>query len=144
MDRATWRSVIRTLVILALLVLAGCTTLPHGAVTWHGHTDPRIKVQVASLSALPAQGWLVESERDQATGFISFAKWGPGNFRYRKQTYFQIKDKWEPDVIHIGRFETKNGSSEFCAVNPQHGGFQEGDTFVITNSYDYCARLARD
>lgn len=136
---------IRTLVILASLALGGCASLPHGAVTWRGHTDGRIKVQVASLSAaLPAQGWLVESERDQATGFVSFTKWGSGNFRYKKQAYFQVRDKWEPEVVYIGRFETKNGSSEFCAVNPEHGGFQEGDTVVITNSYDYCARLTRE
>jgi len=136
--------VIRTLVILASLALGGCASLPIGAVTWHGHTDGRIKAQVALFSAaLPPQGWLVESERNQATGFVSFTKWGSGSFRYKKQAYFQVKDEWEPEVVYIGRFETKDGFNEFCAVNPEHGGFQEGDTYVITNSYDYCARLTR-
>ncbi len=136
---------IRTLVILTSLTLGGCASLPHGAVTWRGHTDGQIKVQVASFSAtLPAQGWLVESERDKATGFVSFTKRGSGSFRYKEQAYFRVKDKWEPEVVYIGRFETKDGSSEFCAVSPEHGGFHEGDTFVITNSYDYCARLTRE
>lgn len=130
--------------ILALLAIGGCTSIPHGAVTWHGFTDGRIKVQVASFSAaLPSQGWLVESDRDKAIGFISFTKWGSGSFRYKKQAYFTVKDKWEPEAVYIGRFEAKDGLSEFCAVNPEHGWFEEGDTFVITNSYDYCARLTR-
>jgi len=137
--------VIRMSVILASLAFGGCASLPPGAVTWRGHADGRIKVQVASFSAvLPAQGWLVESERDQATGFVDFTKWGSGSFRYKKQAYFKVKDKWDPEIVYIGRFETKDGFSEFCAVNPEHGGFQEGDTFVITNSYDYCARLTRE
>ena len=135
---------VRTLAILASLVLGGCVSLPHGAVGWRGHTDARIKVQVTSFAAaLPTQGWLVESERDHATGFVSFTKLGSGSFRYKKQAYFQVREKWEPDVVYIGRFETKDGFSEFCAVNPEHGGFQEGDTIVITSSYDYCARLTR-
>lgn len=107
--------------------------------------EGRIKVRVASFSAaLPAQGWLVESALDQATGFVGFTKWDAGSFRYTKQAYFQVKDKWEPEVDYVGRFQTKDGSSEFGAVNPEHGGFREGDTFVITHAYDYCARLTRD
>ncbi len=134
---------IRASIILASVVLSGCVSLPTDAVTWRGHTDGQIKVQVSSSSALPAQGWLVESDQDQATGFVSFTKWGSGSFRYKKQAYFLVKDKWEPEVVYLGRLETREGSSEFCAINPEHGGLQEGDTIVITNSYDYCARLSR-
>jgi hypothetical protein len=118
--------------------------MPHGSAQWQGHAVGRIKAQVSSSSAtLPTQGWLIESQRDQAAGFVSYTKWGSAGFRYKKQAYFQVREKWEPDVVYLGRLETRDGSSELCVANPEHGGFQEGNTIVITKSYDYCVRLTR-
>jgi len=135
---------VRAVATLVLLTLGGCASMPHGSAKWRGHTAGRIKAQVTASSAtLPTQGWLVESQRDQATGFVSYIKWGSAGFRYKKQAYFQVRDKWEPDAVYLGRFETRDGSSELCVVNPEHGGFQESNTIVITNSYDYCVRLTR-
>lgn len=153
-DAAIWRessdwdfpetSVLRTLVILIALLVEGCASLSHDSAAWRGQTEGRIKVQVISFSAThPAEGWLVEADQGQAVGFIRFTKQGSGSFRYKKQAFFKVDDKWDPAIVYIGRFESKDGSIEFCAINPEHGGFHEGDTFIITNTYDYCARLVR-
>lgn len=130
-------------VFLSIAVLASCTSLPDEATTWRGHEEGRVKVQIRSLSPLPVKGWLAVSSREQATGVVGFTKWGSGGFRYKRRAYFQFRPKWEADVEYLGIVETDKGSSEFCTVNPEHGGFQEGDTFVITHAYDYCARLVR-
>lgn len=137
------RSVFRALALLTLLTLGACVSLPHDAVTWHGYTEGRIKVRLSLVSTLPVQGWLVESEPEQASGFISFTKWGSARFRYKKRAYFRLKDKWEAGADYLGRMETRDGSSEFCTANPEHGGYQEGNKFVTTTSYDYCAWLSR-
>lgn len=36
----------------------------------------------------------------------------------------------------------RDGVSELCVVNPVHGDFQEGASFVITHACDYCACFA--
>ncbi|MGH8037540.1 MAG: hypothetical protein ACREPD_07340 [Stenotrophomonas sp.] len=134
----------RAVIAIILLMLAGCASLPPDAVTWRGHAPGRVKAKVTLFSpALPAQGWLVESEPDQAAGYLSYTKWGPSGERYWAKAYFQVRQAWEPEAEYLGRFETKDGFSELCVGNPVHGGFQEGDTYVFTNAYDYCARLAR-
>ncbi|MGH8079101.1 MAG: hypothetical protein ACREP7_00910 [Lysobacter sp.] len=133
------------LVILTLLTLGGCVSLPQAETTqWRGHTKGRIKARIVySRSELPTEGWIVESQPEQASGWVAFTKWKASGFRVSKRSYFQVREKFEVDASRIGRFESKDGFNEFCAVNPEHGGYQEGDRIVITNSYDYCARLTR-
>lgn len=134
----------RAIIAIALLTLAGCASLSHGAVTWRGHTPGRINAKIVSYwPGMPTQGWLVASERDHATGHLSYTKWGQGGYRYRTGDYFQIRQQWDPAETHLGHLETKDGLGELCVVNPVHGGFQEGATFVITNAYDYCVRLGK-
>ena len=134
----------RTLSILATILLCGCVSLPQGGTKWQGYTAGRIKALVISSSnSPPSKGWLVESNRAQADGYFSYTKWGNGDFRYSKRAYFKVVSKWSPDDHYLGLFQDRNGSIEFCVVNPEHGGYQEGNTFVFTYPYDYCAPLVR-
>ncbi|NCT67034.1 MAG: hypothetical protein GXC76_05235 [Rhodanobacteraceae bacterium] len=130
--------------ILLSLSLAGCASFPHGATDWHGKTAGRIEARVAySQAALPTNGWLVETTRERATGFVSFTK-RKDSYRYKKRAYFYVSDKCEPETHYLGIFQTKDGSTEFCTVNPEHGVSVEGNTVTITHSYDYCVRLDRE
>jgi len=90
--------------------------------------------------SLPAKAWLVESEREGASGLVAYTKWGTGGYRYRHRAYFTLEVTWRPGVDHIGILK----GAEFCTVNPEHGGYEDGDSFVITKTYDYCAGLVRD
>lgn len=135
---------VRAINAVVLLMLTGCASLPQDAVTWRGHTPGRVKAQVVSYSpGIPTQGWLVESEPDHAAGHLKYTKWGQGGYRYRAHAYFQILQQWDPAETYLGRLETRDGVSELCVINPVHGGFVEGTSFVITHVYDYCARLVR-
>jgi hypothetical protein len=135
----------RSISILAAVLLCGCASLPQGGVKWHAYTAGRIKAFVISSSkSPPGKGWLVESARAQADGYFSYTKLGSGDFRYSKRAYFKTIEKWSPDANYLGLFQDRNGSTEFCVVNPEHGGYQEGNTFVITSPYDYCATLVRE
>ena len=115
--------------------------MPQPTTTWRGHEEGRIKVSlVLTGRSLPAKAWLVESRREGASGLVSFTKWGSGGFRFSHRAYFTLEESWRPGIDHIGIVE----GPEFCTVNPEHGGFEEGDSIVITNSYDYCAGLVQD
>ena len=126
--------------LLAVLATVGCNSLPKPTTTWRGEEDGRVKVTVTiSSPALPEKAWLVASEPDSATGLVIYTKWGEGAYRYHQRSYFILEETWRSGVDHIGIIE--NG--EFCTVNPEHGGFSDGNSFTTTYAYDYCAALAR-
>ena len=126
---------------VAVLGCASCQSLPGPTTTWRGKEEGRVEVVIVQAGeSLPEKAWLVESQPEAASGLVTFTKWGAGDFRYHERSYFTLEKSWRPDVDYIGIVK----GAEFCTVNPEHGGYEDGDSIVITNSYDYCAGLVRD
>lgn len=131
------------IVFASVMLLAGCVSVPQGSTEWRGHTAGQLKASLTTSSAtLPSRAWVVKSEPERADGHLTYTKWISAGERYQKEAYFQFQEKSSPESEDLGLLQIKDGIAQFCVVNPEHGGFFEGDNYVFTHSFDYCARLA--
>jgi hypothetical protein len=131
----------RWLLAVVALACAGCNSLQGPTTTLRGQERGRVDVvMVHTKTELPDRAWLVESDAEEAEGLVIFTKWGAGDYRYHERSYFVFEEAWRAGVNHIGIVK----GSEFCTVNPEHGAYSDGDSYVITRAYDYCAGLVQD
>ena len=135
---------VRTSVAVTLAVtciLSACASLPPGSSEWTGRSE-QVLARVVWFNGGPLHDrWLQASSKQEADGYVSYTKWGDAGYKYSAKGYFVERTECDPEANDYGLIQVRAGTTEFCTLNPEHGGFAEGNTFVITNSWDYCTRI---
>lgn len=134
-----------SLVLLIAVALCSCASAPRDTGSdWRGHSAGKVKVRLHYRSPiLPEHGWLVKSSDLNSSGTVRFTKWGTPNYKYQEDAFFVVEEVWRADAEHLGLLQIRDGATEFCTLNPEHGAYLDGDSIVHTRSWDYCARLLR-
>lgn len=110
---------------------------------WHGRTPGVVEADLRHAAAqLPEQGWLAKTARGHSDGYLRYDAWRSGTHAHGDQGNYRVRKQQNRDEAYYGVLQIRDGVPEFCTLNPQLSGFNDGNQFVTVQTWDYCTPLS--